>query len=178
MQETQQTPHWIGWIALAALIVAAPVGAEPALGSYSCAANLTVGLQDVAARGQRYAGRVELPAGEKRFGITLARTEVGQGKRCRPRQPGTQDPLVSDEYSLWWFCRAKTELTFSPGKYEPALRGDDLNIFRDRLSGWLHLADDLRYVFAYTDFRRQFLPRGGKLRAGLAPGRCAQRSTV
>ena len=113
-------------------------------------------LQDDTAGARRYAGRIELRAPERHFGITLGRTEVGQGRRCKPGQPPT-----ADEYSRWWFCQARTELTFSAGKYEPSLRGDDFHIFRDRLSGWLHLADDLRYVFAYTDFGGNFFLEEG-----------------
>jgi len=149
-------------VALACLFCSTAVGADPSLGSYSCTAERAVGLQGDGATGQRYGGRIELPAAEKRFGLSLGRTEVGQGRRCRPRQPGNRDDPANDEYSLWWFCRATTELTFSGGKYEPSLRGDDTNIFRDRLSGWFHLADDLRYVFAYTDFAGNFFLEEGR----------------
>lgn len=148
-------------VALACLFSSTAVGAPPSLGSYSCTAERAVGLQGDGANGQRYGGRIELPAAETHFGLSLGRTEVGQGRRCRPRQPGNRDDPANDEYSLWWFCRATTELTFSGGKYEPSLRGDDTNIFRDRLSGWFHLADDLRYVFAYTDFSGNFFLEEG-----------------
>lgn len=149
-------------VALACLVFSTAVGADPSLGSYSCTAERAVGLQGDGANGQRYGGRIELRAAEKHFGLSLGRTEVGQGRRCRPRQAGSRDDPANDEYSLWWFCRATTELTFPGGKYEPSLRGDDTNIFRDRLSGWFHLADDLRYVFAYTDFAGNFFLEEGR----------------
>ena len=148
-------------LGLALLVCAGPAGAEARPGTYTCTADRAVGLQGDAGSGRRYSGRIELPAAERQFAITLGRTEVGQGRRCKPGQPRAADALLSDEYSLWWFCRARTELSFSPGKYEPSLRGDDFNIFRDRLSGWLHLADDLRYVFAYSDFSGNFFLEEG-----------------
>ena len=148
--------------AVACVIAAGAAAGEPSLGAYSCTADRAVGLQGSIEDGQRYAGRIELRAAEKRFGVTVARTEVGRGKRCKPRKAGDEDAVARDEYGLWWFCRATTELTFSGGKYDPALSGDDTNIFRDRLSGWFHLADDLRYVFAYTDFGGNFFLEEGR----------------
>jgi hypothetical protein len=149
-------------VALAAALAAGTVAAEPAFGGYSCTADRAVGLQGDIETDRRYAGRIELRAAEKRFGVTLGRTEVGQGRRCKPRRAGDPDTPPGDEYSLWWFCKATTELTFTGGKHESELRGDDTNIFRDRLSGWFHLADDLRYVFAYTDFGGNFFLEEGR----------------
>lgn len=143
---------------LIALAGAGPAAGEPAIGSYSCTADRAVGLQGDPTSGRRYGGRIELPAAEQRFGLSLTRTEVGLGKKCRREHPGVAG---SDAYSQWWFCAATTELTFAPGKYAQPLRGDDRNIFRDRLSGWFHLADDLRYVFAYTDFAGNFFLEEG-----------------
>ena len=139
--------------------------AETAYGTYQCKAERAVGLQGDAASAQRYSGRVGLRAAEQGFTITIDRTEVGRGKRCKTARPGSEDSPVGDEYSRWWFCKATTELTFSPGKYAEPLRGDDRHIFRDRLSGWLHLAEDLRYVFAYTDFAGNFFLEEGTCRA-------------
>lgn len=147
-------------VAVAALVCAAPSVGEPRLGRYACVADRAVGLQG-APTGDRYGGRIELPAAEKRFGLTLDRTEIGRGRKCRPGQPAVAEPASSDAYLRWWLCQATTEATFSGGKYEAPLRGDDLNIFRDRLSGWLHLADDLRYLFAYTDFAGNFFLEEG-----------------
>jgi hypothetical protein len=148
-------------LALACVASVAPAAAAPTLGGYSCAADRAVGLQGDAASGQRYGGRIQLPPAERHFTISLRRTEVGRGKRCRAGQADAPESPLGDAYSLWWFCTAGTELSFSPGKYEPTLRGDDLNIFRDRLSGWFHLADDLRYLFAYTDFAGNFFLEEG-----------------
>jgi hypothetical protein len=144
-------------LALAALICAAPAAGEPRLGSYACMADRAVGLQGVPTGG-RYGGRIELPPAEKHFGLTLSRTEIGRGRKCRPGQP---EAAGGDGYHRWWLCQATTEAAFSGGKYDGPLRGDDLNIFRDRLSGWLHLADDLRYLFAYTDFAGNFFLEEG-----------------
>jgi len=147
--------------ALALFAATTPGGAETALGTYQCVAERVVGLQGDAGSDRRYAGRIQLTPGEQHFSITLDRTERGRGRRCRDERLSAADSPVQDEYSLWWFCRATTELSFSPGKYGEPLRGDDLHIFRDRLSGWLHLADDLRYVFAYTDFGGNFFLEEG-----------------
>jgi hypothetical protein len=147
-------------VGAATLVLAAPSVGEPRLGRYACEAERVVGLQGTPT-GDRYGGRIALPAGEKRFGLTLDRTEVGRGRKCRPGQPAGAERAGSDAYLRWWLCQATTEATFSGGKYEAPLRGDDLNIFRDRLSGWLHLADDLRYLFAYTDFAGNFFLEEG-----------------
>lgn len=147
---------------LACLVSTGSVAAEPSLGGYRCAADRAVGLQGDVESSQRYSGRIELPAGERHFGLILGRSEVGQGRRCKPRRAGDDDAPPGDEFSLWWFCKATTELIFSTGKYGSPLRGDDTNIFRDRLSGWFHLADDLRYVFAYTDFGGNFFLEEGR----------------
>jgi hypothetical protein len=147
-------------VGIAALVWAAPSVGEPRLGRYACEAARAVGLQGTPS-GDRYGGRIELPAPQKRFGLTLDRTEVGRGRKCRPGQPALAGPAGTDAYLRWWLCQATTEATFSGGKYEATLRGDDLNIFRDRLSGWLHLADDLRYLFAYTDFAGNFFLEEG-----------------
>lgn len=152
-------PHAL-LVGVAALAWAAPGVGEPRLGRYACAAERAVGLQQ-APTGDRYGGRIELPAAEKRFGLTLDRTEVGRGRKCRSGQPAVAEAGGSEAYLRWWLCQATTEATFSGGKYEAPLRGDDLNIFRDRLSGWLHLADDLRYLFAYTDFAGNFFLEEG-----------------
>jgi hypothetical protein len=160
MPAMPQTTQLARSMALALLACAGPALAEPALGGYSCTADRAVGLQGDAAS-ERYGGRIQLRPAERQFSISLRRTEVGQGKRCRTGQARAPDSLLRDQYSLWWFCRATTELSFSAGKYQSSLRGDDLNIFRDRLSGWFHLADDLRYVFAYTDFAGNFFLEEG-----------------
>jgi hypothetical protein len=146
---------------LALFAATTPGGAENAFGTYQCAAERVVGLQGDVGSDRRYAGRIQLNPDEQRFSVTLDRTERGRGRRCRSDRTGTADSPVQDEYSLWWFCRATTELSFSPGKYGEPLRGEDLHIFRDRLSGWFHLADDLRYVFAYTDFAGNFFLEEG-----------------
>ena len=150
---------------LALLAAATPSGAETAFGTYQCGAERVVGLQGDAQSDRRYAGRIQLSPGEQRFSVTLDRTERGRGRRCRTDRTGAVDSPVQDEYSLWWFCRATTELSLSAGKYGEPLRGDDLHIFRDRLSGWFHLADDLRYVFAYTDFGGNFFLEEGTCQA-------------
>lgn len=153
-------------LAALALLTAAGIGnAETAFGTFACVAERAVGLQGEPGGDQRYAGRIQLSPGERRFTITIDRTERGRGKRCRISKPGAADSPVEDEYSLWWFCKATSELRFSAGKYAEPLRGDDLHIFRDRLSGWLHLADDLRYVFAYTDFGGNFFLEEGSCQA-------------
>ena len=149
-------------LGVACLFASAAIAAEPSLGAYSCKVDRAVGLQGDLAGGERYSGRIVLPAAETRFTISLDHTEVGRGKHCRPRKAGGKDAPPADEYSLWWFCKARTELAFPGGKYGSELRGDDTNIFRDRLSGWFHLADDLRYVFAYTDFGGNFFLEEGR----------------
>jgi hypothetical protein len=157
----RQTPLALPAAALAFVAAAMPSGAETAFGTYQCVAERVVGLQGDVGSDGRYAGRIQLNPGEQRFSVTLDRTERGRGKRCRAERLSVADSPVQDEYSLWWFCRATTELSFSAGKYGEPLRGDDLHIFRDRLSGSFHLADDLRYVFAYTDFGGNFFLEEG-----------------
>jgi len=160
-----RSPLALGVAALVLLTAAAPSGAATDFGTYQCVAERVVGLQGDAGGEGRYAGRIQLNPGEQHFSVTIDRTERGRGRRCRSDRTGAADSPVQDEYSLWWFCRATTELSFSAGKYGESLRGDDLHIFRDRLSGWFHLADDLRYVFAYTDFGGNFFLEEGTCRA-------------
>ena len=161
---TRRSPLALPVAVLALWAAAPPGGAENAFGTYQCTAEHVVGLQGDIGSDRRYAGRIQLNPGEQRFSVTLDHTERGRGKRCRSDWLGAADSPVQDEYSLWWFCRATTELSFSPGKYGEPLRGDDLHIFRDRLSGWFHLADDLRYVFAYPDFGGNFFLEEGTCR--------------
>ncbi len=161
----RQSPFALVAAAVGVFAAASPSGAETTFGTYQCAAERVVGLQGDAGSDGRYAGRIQLNPGEQRFSITVDRTERGRGRRCRTDRTGAAESPVQDEHSLWWFCRATTELSFSAGKYGEPLRGDDLHIFRDRLSGWFHLADDLRYVFAYTDFGGNFFLEEGTCQA-------------
>ncbi|MCU0766827.1 MAG: hypothetical protein MUE39_05530 [Gammaproteobacteria bacterium] len=135
---------------------AAALGADPPrAGRYACEAARTAGIQGEG----RYAGRIELPAAEQQFTAEIQRLASGR-PGCRGARPGTPERRASHE--AWWQCGAALEVTLSRGKYAQPLRSDDGYIFHDRLSGWLHLAEDLRYVFAYTDFAGNYFVEEGR----------------
>ena len=139
------------------LLAAAATAAEraPPVGRYACTASAAAGLQG---KGGRYAGRIELPAAEHQFRVQVRRLSAkrpGCGKADRSGRTGPGG------HEGWWQCGAALELELPRAKYAQPLRSDDGYIFLDRLSGWFHLAEDLRYVFAYTDFAGNYFVEEG-----------------
>lgn len=143
-------------LAMAATAAAAGAAADaPRTGAYHCEAGRAAGIQG---RDERYAGRIELPAAEQRFAAGIRRLPATR-PGCRGASPSRAERAAGHE--AWWRCGAAFELELPGSKYPEPLRSDDGYIFRDRLSGWFHLADDLRYVFAYTDFAGNYFVEEG-----------------
>jgi hypothetical protein len=139
-----------------AFVLSAAVRAESLrTGTFLCESARAAGIQGTDGR---YAGRIELPVAEQGFGAEIRRLANSRpGCRSSKSAAGRRNT-----FERWWDCDAALEAVLT--KYPQPLRSDDGYIFHDRLSGWLHLADDGRYTFAYTDFARNYY---------LEEGRCA-----
>ncbi len=119
-------------------------------GNYICVAHRSVGLQSDPQKRERFAGRIKLSSEEESFLLKIANIENTDREWCRTAKPGVL--YLDSEFEYWWSCKTKSEATFSKDKYGLPLRSDGTNVFKERLSGWFHIAQDLKYVFSYTDY--------------------------
>lgn len=148
---------------VASLAVAGPALAastQVTSGSYACIAQRSVGIQGEAGHHKRVAGRITLPAEKKAFVVQIKKITKIKNGWCQSSKVSSD--TMATGYNYWFECGTKYELTFSKGKYPMTFRGSNAHVFRSNVDGLFHVADDLTYVFFYSDLSGNFyLEEGG-----------------